>query len=108
MLAGLKPHNIPIKRLTINPEKVGDCSLCLSCLLAFVWIPCCTSTPGGNQTSLLQHHSKVPFSSGANGCQVLSGWKAASSAVLLILPELDVGHIIAQAMVHTVFFVKPA
>lgn len=24
ILAGLKPKNIPVKRLTINPEKVGD------------------------------------------------------------------------------------
>lgn len=31
VLAGLKPKNIPIKRLTINPEKVRRCVVLLLC-----------------------------------------------------------------------------
>lgn len=38
VLAGLKPKNIPVKRLTINPEKVCDCVTV--CLAALVRDPC--------------------------------------------------------------------
>lgn len=48
VLAGLKPKNIPIKKLTINPEKVGDgVSLVLACFRVDPVLYL-----GGNQISL--------------------------------------------------------